>query len=311
MEINPSNQRLSIPHFQAIKKERVQIWPYYYLAPALIIFSIFLFFPLFKTLQISLYNWNLISPNRTFVGLDNYLSLIVSPNFWKIVWQSVLYMIAALLGNFLFPLVLALLTTRFSDLEAGLYQSLIFVPTVVPVSIGALIWLWIYLPTGGPLSVISLALFKTPLTWLNDPSFALWAVAIVTTWKFMGFNYLFLLAGLKAIPKSFLEAAKLDGAKGWRLQGKIILPLLTPTLLFVFLTTILQALDNSFVPIQILTLGGPVGSTTHLLFGIYQDGFRFFRAGQASAMAVVSLLFLAGAIIWQFRLLDQKVNYER
>lgn len=298
------------PHSQH-KLEKSDNWAYFYLAPVVLVFIIFLFLPLGRTFLISFYDWNLVSPNRSFVGFRNYLSLLQDGAFWQIVRQSLLYILLALLGNFTLPLILALLTARFSEREASFYQSLLFIPTIVPVSIGALLWLWIYLPTGGPLSRATMAVFGTPVALLNNPKYALWSVAIVAAWKFMGFNYLFILAGLKAIPKTLLEAAQLDYARGLRLYTHIILPLLGPTLLFVFLSTVLQALDNSFVPIEILTSGGPIGSTSQLLFAIYQEGFRFFRAGQASAIAVLTLLLLGGAIVWQFQLLDQKVSYER
>jgi ABC-type sugar transport system permease subunit len=149
------------------------------------------------------------------------------------------------------------------------------------------------------------------VNWLNNPDTALGAVGVVAAWQFMGFNYLISLAGLMAVPKEYLEAARIDGATGWPLLRWVIIPLLMPTLLFVALTSILQALPNAFVPVEILTRGGPSESSDNLLYTIYQDGFQFFQVGKASAEAIVTILLLGGAAIWQFRILDRHSSYER
>jgi sn-glycerol 3-phosphate transport system permease protein len=222
-----------------------------------------------------------------------------------------LYMLIALLGNFLLPVGLAMLTLQVGRRYTDLYQSLLFTPTMVAVSVGSLLWQWIYLPTGGLLNTL-LSVFGLPeVNWLNNPDTALGAVGVVAAWQFMGFNYLISLAGLMAIPREYLEAARIDGATGWPLLRSVIIPLLMPTLLFVALTSILQSLPNAFVPIEILTRGGPSESSDNLLYTIYQDGFHFFQVGKASAEAVVTILLLGGAAIWQFRILDRSLSYER
>ncbi|MBA3415833.1 MAG: sugar ABC transporter permease [Chloroflexia bacterium] len=149
------------------------------------------------------------------------------------------------------------------------------------------------------------------VNWLNNPSTALGAVGVATAWKFLGFNYLFALAGLRAIPRDPVEAAQVDGAGSWALLTGIVLPLLAPTLLFLGLTTVLQALPNTFVPIQILTRGGPSDASTNLLYAVYQDAFQFFAIGRASAEAVLLLLLLGGLAVWQFRLLERRLDYDR
>jgi ABC-type sugar transport system permease subunit len=146
---------------------------------------------------------------------------------------------------------------------------------------------------------------------LNNPGTALGAVGVATAWKFLGFNYLFALAGLRAIPRDPVEAAQVDGAGPWALLTGVVLPLLAPTLLFLGLTTVLQALPNTFVPIQILTKGGPSDASTNLLYAVYQDAFQFFAIGRASAEAVLLLLLLGGLAVWQFRLLERRLDYDR
>ena len=281
-----------------------------YVVPAAIFVALFLLVPLVRNLEISLFDWNLVSPDRRFVGLDNYRTVLTDPSFLPTLWQSILYVLFALAGNVALPLLLAILTLRVSTREAGFYQTLIFLPTIIPVSVGALLFLWLYLPTGGPLSRALAEIHVGSPNWFNDPHWALPAVSSVAIWKFYGFNYLILLAGLKAIPQSFLEAASIDGAVGWKLFARIIVPLLMPTLLFTVVTAILQTLDHAFVPVQILTLGGPSGASSNLFYAIYQDAFQFFQAGKASALSVVYLALFATFAIWQFRMLERYTQYD-
>ncbi|MBV8601506.1 MAG: sugar ABC transporter permease [Candidatus Eremiobacteraeota bacterium] len=283
---------------------------YLYLIPAALFVALFLVLPLVRNGEISLFDWNLVSPDRRFVGLDNYRIVLGDPSFWPTLIQSLVYVLFALAGNVALPLVLALLTLRVGRREADVYQTMIFLPTIVPVSVGALLFLWLYLPTGGPLSRALATIGLGSPNWFNDPHWALPAVSSVAIWKFFGFNYLILLAGLKAIPQSYLEAAELDGAAGWTHFSKIVFPLVMPTLLFTMVTTILQALDHAFVPIQILTLGGPSGASSNLFYAIYQDAFQFFQAGKASALAVVYLALFATFAIWQFRMLERYTQYD-
>lgn len=265
----------------------------------------FLVVPTLETLRISLYDWNLVSPHNTFVGWANYASILRDREFWQVIGQSVLYVVAALIGTFLIPLVLALATFGCARDEAELWQSLIFTSTVVPISIGSLLWLWILLPQGGPLNTVLAALHLGTPVWLNDPRLALWSVSAVAAWKYLGFNYLFLIAALVAIPSEILEAARLDGARGLTSLRRIVLPMIAPALAFVAVTTFLQALEITFVPIQVLTVGGPANSSNQLVYSVYQDGFQYFVAGKASAKAVLMLLLLGAAAVAQVRLLER------
>jgi ABC-type sugar transport system permease subunit len=281
-----------------------------FVIPAIAFIGLFLIVPLARDIQISFFDWNLISPERKFVGLANYIAVIGDPSFLSMLAQSGLYVGFALVGNVALPLLLATLTLRAGRREADVYQTLIFLPTVIPVSVGALLFLWLYLPYGGPFSkALALVHIASP-NWFTDPHWALPAVSSVAVWKFFGFNYLILLAGLKAIPESYLEAAEIDGAAGWLRFQRIVLPLVMPTLLFTIVTTILQALDHAFVPIQILSVGGPSGASSNLFYAIYQDAFQYFQAGRASALAVVYLAIFGAFAIWQFRMLERNTLYD-
>jgi ABC-type sugar transport system permease subunit len=285
--------------------------PYLLVLPAAVFLGLFVYWPVVLVTFLSFFEWNMVSPQMTFVGLENFASRFADPAFYRLLFQSLLYIAIALLGNFLLPVGLAMLTLQLGGRCGDVYQSLIFTPTVVAVSVGALLWQYIYLPTGGLLNAF-LGRFGVPgNTWLNDPATALGSIGVITAWKFMGFNYLIALAGLMAIPKEYLEAARVDGAAGWSFVRWVLIPLLMPTVLFVMLTAILQALPNAFVPIEILTRGGPNDASNNLLYATYQSAFQFFQIGKAGAEAVMLMLLLGGAAVWQFRILDRSLTYDR
>lgn len=285
--------------------------PYLYLAPALLVLLLFVYYPLLNTIYISFYEWNLVSAKRTWVGVGNYQRLLSDPESLRVLAQSGLYVLLALVGNFLLPVGLALLTLQVGEREGEVYQSLLFAPTVVAVSVGSLVWLWFYLPVGGVFNLLLDRLSLPPQSWLSNAATALPAVSLVAAWKFLGFHYLIALAGLRAIPRDLLEAARVDGAYGASLLSRIIVPLFAPSMLFLFLSTVIQALEYAFIPIEVLTAGGPFGRTNNLMYAVYQDGFKFFRAGLACAQATLMIILLAGFILWQFRLLERRIQYER
>ena len=289
----------------------LEVGPYLLIAPALIALGLFVFAPLLQTVFISFFEWNLVNPKREFVGLENYLAILRDPAFLGMVWQSLGYMLLAVIGNFLLPIGLALLTLQLSEREAELFQSLLFIPAVVAVSVGVLIWLWFYLPAGGLFNSFAGLVGLPRPAYLTDPVLALPAVALAANWKFLGFNYLIALAGLRAIPKEYLEAARVDGAQGLPLLTGIVFPLFGPSAIFLLVSTLLQSLEQVFVPIEILTVGGPAGATNNLMYAVYQEGFKFFRAGRAAAYSVLLIALFAGLIIWQFRLFERRVQYDR
>ena len=289
-----------------------QVTPYLYVAPALIAILIFVYIPLARTFQLSFFQGNLLNLTRTFVGLDNYTSLINAPIFHEVIVQSLLYLVFALIGSVVVPVSLALLTLQLTDREIDFYQSALFLPTVIAFNVVVIIWVFFFLPTtNGLFNRLTAPFGQPPTAWLKDPAFALPAIALVANWKTMGFHFLLAMAGLKAIPKEYLEAAYVDGAHGWALMRHIILPLFAPTGLFITIITLIGAMDAVFTPIRIMTEGGPNNATNNLMYAIYSEGFRFFRTGQASALSVILIFGFGGLILWQYRQIDRRVSYER
>jgi len=204
--------------------------PYLYLAPALLFLGLFVYWPLLYNGWLSLHEWNLVSPDRRFVGLANFAALFQDPGFHRLLWQTLLYVLLALVGNFALPLLLALATLALPPRWQDLFQTLFFLPTVAAASVASLVWLYLYLPAVGPLAQLLRGLGVKAPEFLGDPAWALPAVALVANWKYLGFHYLVALAGIRALPREVLEAARVDGAEGWSLGRRVLLPLLAPTL---------------------------------------------------------------------------------
>jgi sn-glycerol 3-phosphate transport system permease protein len=286
------------------------VTPYLYLLPALVVMATFTYMPLARGFELSFFSWNMVAPVRPFVGVGNYVELLSSPEFWGATVNTALYIAVILLLTFVAPLGVAVLLASIKGVAGRVYQSVIFSPTVISLATAAVIWLWILNPIDGVINVVLKQLGAAGPSWLQDSSTVLLAVAMVTAWKSFGYNLLLFVAGLLSIPKAPVDAALVDGASAWQLLWYVRLPLLSPTMLFVLVTTVVLAAQQVFIPIQILTRGGPSGASTNLVYSIYEYGFQFFRVGIASALAmIVFLLFLA--LTWaQIRLLEGRVNYD-
>ncbi|NWG17120.1 MAG: sugar ABC transporter permease [Chloroflexi bacterium] len=286
--------------------------PYLYIAPALVAILLFVYVPLLRSFQLSFFRGNLLNPFREYVGLLNYQEMLTGRLFGELLLQSGLYLLFAVIGSVIVPVSLAFLTLQLTDREIDFYQSVLFLPTVIAFNVVVLIWAFFFLPTGGGLFNAIIGYFgRPPAAWLQDPVLTLPAIALIANWKIMGFHFLLAIAGLKAIPREYLEAAYVDGAHGWTLIRFIVLPLFAPTLLFILIITLIGSLDAVFTPIRVLTEGGPNNATNNLMYAIYSEGFRYFRPGQASALSVILIVLFGGLIYWQYRLFDRNVIYDR
>ena len=187
-------------------------------------------------------------------------------------------------------------------------RTLFLLPVAISSSMAAMLWIFIYNPTAGFLNYILDVMGIHGPNWLADPDYALLAIAVATVWKEIGFNIIFFLAGLTAIPTELKEAAELDGASPRQRLFYVVLPLLSPTLFFVSVVSVINSLQ-SFGQIHILTAGGPMGESTTLVYNLYRDAFVKFRTGLASSEAVVLFILIMGATIFQFRMAKKRVHY--
>jgi ABC-type sugar transport system permease subunit len=269
------------------------------LAPSLLVFGVFVFFPLIYTFWLSATDWNLISPVKKFVGLHNYLKLLRDPLFWKVLSNTVVFSFFAVAISVSLGLFIAVLINRRTP-GRTLFRTAIFLPYVTATSAMALVWLWIFDPQYGFLNMILKALGLGGPEWLASTSWAMPAIVIMTIWRFTGYIMLIYLGGLQAIDNELLEAASVEGAGRLATFWKITFPLLSPTTLFVVITTLITMLQN-FETVYIMTQGGPVNSTNMLVLYIYQNAFQFFEAGYASTVSVVLFVIMIGLTWLQLR----------
>lgn len=283
---------------------------YLYILPSLCLLLAFTYWPMVRTLELSLYRWNMVAPVKQFVGLKNYQDLLTSADLWLAAWNTVKYLAGVVPLAVVVPLFVAMLLVNLTRRAQAILKAMLFSPTVVSFAIGCMVWLWILNPIHGVANRALAALGIAGPSWLSDPRWAIWAIALLTAWKSFGYNLVIFAAGLAAIPPEYQDAAAVDGASPWQVFRHVTWPLLTPTTLFVFLSTLVATAQHTFTPVQILTNGGPDGATTNLIFLIYEYAFQFFQTGTAAAAAV--LVFVAFvALTWmQFRLLEGFVHYE-
>jgi multiple sugar transport system permease protein len=286
--------------------------PYLYLVPALLAVAIWVYWPLLQTIELSFYRWNLLPTRPKIpVGFDNYLQVLTLPEMGIALRNTVLYAIGLLPFSVVLPLLLAILTAGVGGPLRGLYRALIFTPVLMAPVVVAVVWRWILHPTQGLLYVaVQQPLGLPQVNWFRDLTLSLPVIVAITGWGLLGFSFLIFSAGLANVPKEYIEAARLDGASSWQVTRYVTLPLLTPTISFMVMMTILLGAQWVFPLVNVLTQGGPQDATTNLYYILWQFGFRTFNVGWSSAAAV---LFFAGFGILAFlavRLIDRFSIYD-
>ncbi|MFF4716443.1 carbohydrate ABC transporter permease [Streptomyces eurythermus] len=263
-----------------------------FVLPFLLLFALFLVWPVVQGLWMSLTDSSLALRDTAFVGFDNYAEAFGDPDVWSSLGNTVFFTAVSSVPLVLVALAMALLV------HSGIagqwaWRLAFFAPYLLPVTVVTLIWSWLYQPDLGFANQLLEALGMEPVGWLADESVAMWSIAALTVWWTVGFNFLLYLAALQSLPTTFDEAAALDGAGAWRRLWSITLPQLRRTTALVAMLQILASL-KVFDQIYILTKGGPDGSTRPVLEYVYDVGFTGYRLGYASA---VSYLFFALIII--------------
>ncbi|WP_240762788.1 carbohydrate ABC transporter permease [Paenibacillus thalictri] len=282
--------------------------PYAMVAPAITVFSVFFIYPIMYMIYLSMYDWNFISPTKTFVGLENFIDLLKEKEFIQVIANSTIYTILTVTFIIVFSLLLALWLNRTGALYSFV-QGAIFSPHIIALVSIAMIWGWLMDPEYGLLNWIIGLFGFGKLAWLSSQSTALISLVIVAVWKGLGYNTLVFIAGLQSIPKDIYEAASLDRSNPWTTFYRLVLPMLSPTLFFLIIINMIGSFQV-FETIAIMTQGGPVNATNTLVFYIYEYGFRFFKIGYASAAGVVLLVIVGGLTIIYFKLMSKRVHYQ-
>lgn len=285
---------MSVPFY--VRKR--QLFAYISLLPTLVIFGLFIFVPLVQAFMVSLSSG--LGVNQRFIGFRIYKSIIVSFEFWNSLRVTFLFCggfvtISAVLG-----LMLAVLVNRRVKFR-NFFRSCMFFPYMVSMVVIALIWQYMLNERFGIINYFLNLVGLQGLPWLKNPSLALLSVIGIQVWTLTGYNMMLLLGGLQAIPDSYYDASKIDGATAWQRLLHVTVPLLLPTLLLAILISLVYGFTQSFVLIQVITHGGPHYATDVLPYLIYRTAFDYFDLARANAFALIGLAILMAIGIIQYR----------
>ncbi len=291
----------------ADKREKLQAIAY--LSPAAVIFLVFMVWPVVYTLYLSGFEWNMVSPNMKFIGFRNYVEIFKDKEFIKALGNTVIYVAILLVFDFAIPYVISFVLGHVVKKGVSVYRSLMFFPSLLSGAVSAIVFMWLYNPLVGPFPAICKILGVTPPNILSTRGWVIVGLSLITAWRCFGYNMVVFMAAIVEVPTEIIEAARLENASNWKIFWKIILPLTSSTALYVFIITFVFGLSYMFVPIKMLTAGGPNQASTNLIYITYQYGFQYFRVGRAAAVGVVSLVIFMLIVVIQKKL-EKKVHYE-
>ncbi|MHA6298002.1 carbohydrate ABC transporter permease [Devosia sp. CAU 1758] len=280
--------------------------PWLYMAPAILTLVVWIYWPLVDAFRLSFFQWNMLPTSpQTFVGWDNYQRIFALPKFWQALRNTGVYVLGLLPLAVLIPLALAIYTHDLSPRWRNIYRAIIFVPMIIAPVVAAAVWRWLLDPNYGMVNMLIEWFGAQPIKFLGDPRVAIWTIIAITGWKLIGFSTLILSAANANINPALVEAARMDGASKWEIIRDIRLPLLSSTVLFLVMMTILLGAQWSFGYINVLTGGGPLGATTNIYYLLWDFGFSTMSVGWGSAAAVI-LFFGFGVLAFVlFRLIDR------
>jgi multiple sugar transport system permease protein len=286
---------------ETVRQMRKNWTAYLFLAPGLLHFAIFTVFAVSFAFYISFHKWNIIQPDKPFVGLDNYVRLFHDPRFLRAVTNTLTFMIGVPLNLAAGLAVALLLNTKVRG--QAIYRTLFYIPVVTPLVVSSIIWKWVYQGDYGLLNyyLLKLGLIEHKIVWLADPNLALPALIIMGIWGGTGGTMVIYLAGLQSIPQEMYDAAEVDGASSLQRLLYITIPLLRPTTFFLLVTSVIGTFQI-FTEVYIMTNGGPLNRTTTIGYYLYVNAFRELDMGYATAMAFIlfAMIFVFTVIQWKY-----------
>lgn len=277
--------------------------PYAYLVPALMVFALFLFYPFFKTIYLSLYKTNKMGQAKLFVGLGNYSELLKSSSFFNSLFVTAVFVLIVVSVSMLLGLVGAVLCNKtFPGIR--IFSTAYALPMAIASSSAAMIFKIMLHPSIGIVNKV----LGLNINWISDPKYALICVALLTAWLNSGINFLYFSAGLSNIDETIYERASVDGANSFQRFFHLTLPGLSPIMFYTLVVNIIQAFQ-SFGQVKVLTQGGPGESTNLIVYSIYRDAFFNYRFGSAAAQSVILFIIIMILTLCMFRIEKKGVNY--
>ena len=278
------------------------------LAPSLLLLGTFVVGPVLLDVPLSLMQYDMIAATGRWVGLGNYQALVADPIFWQAVGHTLELAMGTTAPLLALAVLFALVLNR-RVRGRSVYRTILFAPYVIPLVASSIAWIWMLSSNGFVNEVLGLVLPVRGLTWLDSSAWALPGIMLVTVWQFVGYYTVLVLSGLQSIPHEIEEAARIDGAGELRLALSITLPLLSPTLLFCLVVSVIASF-RVFDQIYVMTGGGPGTATMTLVFYLYQQGFAFLNAGAGASVSVILLLGLLGVTWLQLHMARRWVTYQ-
>ena len=273
--------------------------------PALLVIGVFFFVPVLAALIVSLTDFDLYAladiRNLRFVGLGNYRHLLHTPDFWRAVVNTGYFVAVGVPLSLAASLASALLVNSRLAYFTAFFRTVFFAPVVTTLVAVAVVWRYLLHTRYGLLNYALAHIGIHPINWLGDPHWALPAIIVFAVWKNFGYNMVIFLAALQSIPADLYEAARLDGASLWQEFGRITLPMLRPTLLLVSILTV-AGYFQLFAEPYVMTQGGPLQSTVSVLYFMYEEGFKWWNLGSASAVAFLLFVMILAVTALQLRL---------
>ena len=301
-------QPLSSRLRETIRQIRKNWSAYLFIAPGLIHFVIFTLFAVGFAFYISFHEWNIIKPDKPFVGLENYLRLLEDTRFHRAVLNTLTFLIGVPLNLSCALAVALLLNTKVRG--QAIFRTMFYLPVVTPLVVSSIIWKWLYQGDYGLLNyyLLKFGIIQEKIFWLADPQLALPALILMGIWIGTGGPMVIYLAGLQSIPQEMYDAAMVDGASAWQRLLYITIPLLRPTTFFLIVTNIIYTFQI-FTEVYIMTNGGPLNRTTTIGYYLYVNAFRELDMGYATAMAFVLFAMIFGFTLLQWKFTRGDVEY--
>ncbi|MEK5382353.1 carbohydrate ABC transporter permease [Niallia sp. FSL W8-0635] len=287
-------------------KQQKYIFVYTCLLIPLLFFISIRFLPTLYTFNIGFREWDILSEDKPFVGMDNYVTLFKDEVFRKSLVNTFIYVVFGVIGQLLCGLGVALLLQRINKF-VGVFRAIYFIPYVTSIVAVSWVFKWILMNNGIVNDILMKLGFEAQL-FLKSPDQAIYIIILTMIWQGLGFQMIIFLAGLENIPKMFYEAAEIDGANSWNKFIHITLPLLNPTIVFSAVIGSISFLQT-FTQVQNMTQGGPLNSTISVVLYIYQLAFQHFDMGLASAATVLLFIIILIITIIQMKVLTKKFEY--
>lgn len=281
-----------------------------FLLPSIFFFAVFSYWPLLQNLYLSFFSWNMVSPNMTFVGIENYTAVLGSEELIKILANTVVFIAIMLVLNFVLPYLFSFVLGHLIERGKGFYRSTLFMPATLSLAVASILFLWIYNPLAGPLSIVLSWFDLESPRWFKENWLVIFAICTIIGWKVFGYNLIVMLAAMLAVPKEMIEAAKLENASNWQIFKQIIVPMTSSTAIYVFTITVVFGLQYVLVPVNMLTQGGPDQGSSNLVYIIYQYAFIFFQTGKSAAFAIITMICYIAFLLFRTKYLEKKVYYE-